>query len=156
MASARDSGTSKLWYLYSSQWLKTIQISLYYTCTVESNCPTTTIPYNDIEVGHHRLASETPFEWRFAGGPMVDRHSMLTGIIIEALERGSQVFRKPLNILKNIAYPSRNGQISQKFAPPQKALFNRKFHISQISHRVKNWYQTSLAENVKFAYGQFR
>ena len=22
-------------------------------------------------LGHHRLASETPFQWRFAGGPMI-------------------------------------------------------------------------------------
>ena len=26
------------------------------------------------KVGHHRSASETPFKWRFAGGPMMARH----------------------------------------------------------------------------------
>ena len=36
--------------------------------------------------------------------------------------------------------------------PPVCDLLNRKFHISQISNRVKNWY---LLENVKFAYGQW-
>ena len=29
--------------------------------------------------GHHQPASETPFEWRFAGGPIVTRDSMLAG-----------------------------------------------------------------------------
>ena len=28
---------------------------------------------------HYQPASETPFEWRFACGPMVARHCMLTG-----------------------------------------------------------------------------
>ena len=27
--------------------------------------------------GHQRPASETPFKWRFAGGPMVAQHRML-------------------------------------------------------------------------------
>ena len=31
----------------------------------------------------------------------------------------------------------------------------RKFHISQISHRVKNGTKTPLLENVKFAFDQF-
>ena len=26
---------------------------------------------NTTKVGHHRPASETPFQWRFAGGPML-------------------------------------------------------------------------------------
>ena len=30
-----------------------------------------------LKAGHHRLAIETPFEWRFAGGPMVAPHCML-------------------------------------------------------------------------------
>ena len=33
--------------------------------------------YIPLKVGHHRLASETPFKWRFAGGPMMARHWML-------------------------------------------------------------------------------
>ena len=31
--------------------------------------------------GHHRPTRETPFEWRFAGGPIVARFWMFTGII---------------------------------------------------------------------------
>ena len=27
-----------------------------------------------LKAGHHRLASETPFKWRFAGGPMMAQH----------------------------------------------------------------------------------
>ena len=27
--------------------------------------------------GHQRTASETPFKWRFAGGPMIAQHGML-------------------------------------------------------------------------------
>ena len=27
-----------------------------------------------LKVGHHRPASETPFKWRFAGGPMMAQH----------------------------------------------------------------------------------
>ena len=30
-----------------------------------------------LKVGHHRPASETPFKWRFAGGPMMAQHWML-------------------------------------------------------------------------------
>ena len=26
------------------------------------------------KTGHHRSASETPFQWRFAGGPMMTQH----------------------------------------------------------------------------------
>ena len=32
-------------------------------------------------LGHHRPASGTPFEWRFAGGPMVARLQMFTGML---------------------------------------------------------------------------
>ena len=31
-------------------------------------------------LGHHRPASETRFEWRFASGPMVARLQMFTGM----------------------------------------------------------------------------
>ena len=27
-----------------------------------------------LKAGHHRPASETPFKWRFAGGPMMAQH----------------------------------------------------------------------------------
>ena len=27
----------------------------------------------DLKLGHHQNASETPFKWRFAGGPMMAR-----------------------------------------------------------------------------------
>ena len=30
-----------------------------------------------LKAGHHRPASETPFKWRFAGGPMMAQHLML-------------------------------------------------------------------------------
>ena len=33
-------------------------------------------------MGHYRAASETPFGWRFAGGPIVARIYMLTGIYL--------------------------------------------------------------------------
>ena len=39
---------------------------------------------SNIKKGHHRPAGETPFEWRFAGGPMVVQHCMLAGYIFEA------------------------------------------------------------------------
>ena len=29
---------------------------------------------NADKMGHHRPASETPFNWRFAGGPMMAQH----------------------------------------------------------------------------------
>ena len=32
--------------------------------------------------GAHRLASETPFEWRFARGPMVARFYIFTGALL--------------------------------------------------------------------------
>ena len=31
----------------------------------------TKLPRQHSMVGHHRHASETPFQWRFAGGPMM-------------------------------------------------------------------------------------
>ena len=37
------------------------------------------ILYPYIKVGHHWPTSETPFKWRFAGGPIVARESMLAG-----------------------------------------------------------------------------
>ena len=36
-------------------------------------------PRKQLKAGHHRPASETSFEWRLAGGPMVARHCMLAG-----------------------------------------------------------------------------
>ena len=32
-----------------------------------------------LKAGHHWPVSETPFEWRFAGGPMVARHYTYAG-----------------------------------------------------------------------------
>ena len=32
--------------------------------------------------GHHQLASELPFEWHFAGGPMVARLCVLAGMCV--------------------------------------------------------------------------
>ena len=37
------------------------------------------LPSNHIKSDHHQPTSETPFKWRFAGGPIVARHCMLTG-----------------------------------------------------------------------------
>ena len=42
-------------------------------------------PGKHLKAGHLRPASETPFEWHFACGPMVARHCMLAGI--HSLER---------------------------------------------------------------------
>ena len=33
----------------------------------------TKLPSQHSMLGHHRHASETPFKWRFAGGPMMTR-----------------------------------------------------------------------------------
>ena len=33
----------------------------------------TKLPNQHSILGHHRHASETPFKWRFAGGPMISR-----------------------------------------------------------------------------------
>ena len=35
-----------------------------------------------IQAGHHLSASETPLEWRFAGGPIVAQYCMLAGIVV--------------------------------------------------------------------------
>ena len=37
-------------------------------------------PSKHTKVGHYRPTSKTPFEWRFAGGPIVARFCMLTGV----------------------------------------------------------------------------
>ena len=34
---------------------------------------TTKLPIQHLMLGHHRPASETPFKWRFAGGPLMAR-----------------------------------------------------------------------------------
>ena len=39
-------------------------------------------PNSTIKAGHHRPARETPLEWRFAGGPMVARHTMLGELVL--------------------------------------------------------------------------
>ena len=35
--------------------------------------PSSARQWNAIQMTHHRHASETPFKWRFAGGPMIAR-----------------------------------------------------------------------------------
>ena len=35
------------------------------------------IPIKHLKAGHYRPASETPFQWRFAGGQMAALHCML-------------------------------------------------------------------------------
>ena len=37
------------------------------------------VPSKHLKAGDNRLASETPFEWRFAGRPMVALNCMLAG-----------------------------------------------------------------------------
>ena len=37
-------------------------------------------PGKHLKAGHHRPTSETPLEWRFAGGLMVARHRILAGL----------------------------------------------------------------------------
>ena len=41
--------------------------------------PSRCIPSQHIILGHHRSTSETPFKWRFAGGPMVAHIYMPAG-----------------------------------------------------------------------------
>ena len=43
-----------------------------------------TRPSKHIKAGHYRPASETPFKWRFAGGPMVAPDSMLAEEMVYA------------------------------------------------------------------------
>ena len=38
-------------------------------------------PSKHPKAGHHRTASETPFEWCFAGGPIVAGHCVLAGVL---------------------------------------------------------------------------
>ena len=42
-------------------------------------------PSKHLKAGHHRPASLRPFEWRFASGPMVARHYVLTGTSLEVV-----------------------------------------------------------------------
>ena len=73
--------------LYSEKFLychlsfkpsKHIYISKYFFC-VGGIYPVS------IRHGHHLPASKTPFEWRFAGGPMVARDCMLAGSIFTTI-----------------------------------------------------------------------
>ena len=41
-----------------------------------------------LKAGHHRPTSDTPFKWRFAGGPVVAQHWML-GLVALWFSRGS-------------------------------------------------------------------
>ena len=53
-----------------------------------------------VEAGHDRPASETPFKWRFAGGPIVARDCILTEICVcfmtFSINSDPSVFRKYL------------------------------------------------------------
>ena len=40
------------------------------------------VPCQYIIASHYRFASETPFEWPFAGGPTVARKCMLSGFVL--------------------------------------------------------------------------
>ena len=44
------------------------------------------LPSTHYKVDPHWPANETPFEWRFASGPMVASHCVLTGLYIPCLE----------------------------------------------------------------------
>ena len=43
------------------------------------------LPSQHTVSGHHRLISETPFKWRFAGGLMLAYFSMFTGAVCESI-----------------------------------------------------------------------
>ena len=38
-------------------------------------------PSKHVKVSHHRPTNETPFKWRFTGGPIVARYCMLAGML---------------------------------------------------------------------------
>ena len=64
--------------------LKTLMFSIINTATVSIKpMRTKTVdkdqPSKHLKAGHYRPASETPFKLRFASGPMVARHGVLTG-----------------------------------------------------------------------------
>ena len=44
--------------------------------------PQMTQTQTETVLGHYRPTSETPFKWRFAGGPIVVRFYMLTGSLL--------------------------------------------------------------------------
>ena len=46
-----------------------------------------------LKADHHRSAGETPFEWRFAGGLMLARHSWLAGLSTKISRAVSYVFQ---------------------------------------------------------------
>ena len=53
-------------------WKITImQGFLHVAILVRIPCKTTKLPSQHSMLGHHRPSSETPFKWRFAGGPMM-------------------------------------------------------------------------------------
>ena len=55
---------------------KPATIIFWYGCS--TFYPFCALPSQQSVLGHHRLTSETPFEWRFAGGPIVARFQMFT------------------------------------------------------------------------------
>ena len=43
--------------------------------------------------GHYRPTSETPLQWRFAGGPLVAPIFMITGLLLHLIISGFHSFR---------------------------------------------------------------
>ena len=59
-------------------------VSSSFTRVYDNTHPSTfqnTMPNKHLKAGHPRPASKTPFQWRFAGVPMVARLSMLAGCV---------------------------------------------------------------------------
>ena len=59
--------------------------------------------------GHYRPSSETPFKWRFAGGPMVAHSYMFTGLpmrsnftIIDKMNIASSFLKAAYSVTMNI------------------------------------------------------
>ena len=46
-------------------------------------------PSKHVKVGHNRPAIETPFEWRFASGPIVTRGCMLATFVLIEIVRNT-------------------------------------------------------------------
>ena len=54
-----------------------------YSLIITKGTPTSS---KHVKAGHHRPSSETPFRWRFAGGPLVARDCILAGPMFVLLD----------------------------------------------------------------------
>ena len=62
------------------------------------------LPRMHVKSGHYRSVSETPSEWRFAGGPIVARDWILAGFTL-----GSYIKQKQANLWRMVTI-NMNGQ----------------------------------------------